>query len=155
MSIGKQWHIIHFKYACAEYICMCVCVCVCVCVVWCVCIQYSRRFDASIGSAWFYSQSHSRMFAEVLWSCHFSYMGVLKYLISHNRERPMHRSSTVCKLNKSKTDLNKEVDGFCCERVVKGDRPFHWRPHHSSYYYFHIMDYFGQKGPFIYYQFMS
>ncbi len=53
----------------------------------------------------------------------------------------MHRSSIVCKLNKSKTDLNKEVDGFCCERVVKGDRPFHWRPHH--YYYYYYYSYYG------------
>ncbi len=41
----------------------------------------SQWFDASLGVAWFDSQSHSRTFA-VLLSCHFGYMGVLKCLIS-------------------------------------------------------------------------
>ncbi len=35
----------------------------------------SRRFDASIGGTWFDSQSHSRIYAEVLWPCHIGYMG--------------------------------------------------------------------------------
>ncbi len=35
----------------------------------------SQRFAALIGGAWFDYKSHSWIFTEVLWSCHFDHMG--------------------------------------------------------------------------------